>query len=121
VTSPLPAEEVSVGKGRPLETAPNNAQAEAKTRSYSVSLYNCPQALPLNSIWFELSCGAPVTIFGVFGGSSYTSPTAALSASERVSAQRPASCDGTRQVRLRGAVAPWRRGGRGLHFLVYGQ
>ena len=105
--SPLPVEEISSFGGPPVQAGPNTAQAEAQKRSYSVSLYNCPQALPLNSSRFELSCEAPVTILGVFGGGSYASPTAALSAlsaSERVSAQRPASCDVTRQVRLRGAV-----------------
>lgn len=100
---PLPAERWSLANGA-VQTAPNTARAEAKSRSYDVSLFNCPQAFSLTSARFEQRCGQfIVAIYGSFGGSSYASPSsalAALSATQKAAARRPGGCSGTKYVRL---------------------
>ena len=84
----------------PSGAGPNSAQALASPTSYSVSLFDCPQPLPLNDPQVGTGlCGAMASIYGSFGGRSYPSRTAALQAVQ-ANAAAPAGCPDTRLVVL---------------------
>jgi hypothetical protein len=87
--------------------APNSALVHAGGSYYSVALYACAAALPVNNPGIGSgTCSAMASIYGAFGGNTYRSAAAAVASLPEPSAADRAGCpDATRVTLPAGIVA----------------
>jgi hypothetical protein len=106
---------------------PNSAQVAAGSSHYSVSLYVCAAALPVNNPGIGSgTCGSIAAIYGGFGGNAYRSAAAAVASLPGPSAGDRAGCPSATRVTLPAGIvatvytdpathanceAVWREGG----------
>ena len=87
--------------------APNSAQVDAGGSYYSVALYGCAAALPVNDPGIGAGpCGTIASIYGGFRGNAYRGAAAAVASLPEPSAADRAGCpDATRVTLPAGIVA----------------
>jgi hypothetical protein len=99
--------------GSPNQTSAivaNTAGADAGPNNYTVSFFDCPTPLPLNSSQLRApngSCIYQMALFGSFGGHSYTSEESAAQALSAVTSEdlsAAAGCKNKALARLSGGI-----------------